>query len=91
MCVSVYVMWLCAYVCRPAGVSTVVECETKGERSLTDGGIVPMTQFMEECCTDRGEKRQRRGATYVFGWPCAEHMFALTVEMPKISKNMPVE
>lgn len=62
----------------PAGVSAVEECETKGGRSLTDGGIVPMTQFMEECCTERENKERERGGggTYVFSRPCAEHMFA---------------
>lgn len=59
-------MWLCAYVHRPAGVSTVVECETKGERSLTDGGIGPMTQFMEEGCTGGGGCRTEEGKALMF-------------------------
>lgn len=46
---------------RPAGVSAVEECETEGERSLTDGGIVPLTQFMLECCTEREEKGEAGG------------------------------
>lgn len=51
-------MWLRAHVHRLAGVSTVEECETECERSLTDGGIVPLTQFMLECCAAREEKRE---------------------------------
>lgn len=79
---------------RPTGVSAVKECETEGERSLTDGGIVPMTQFMLECCTERRRKKERErdgGGTYVFGRPCAEHMFAVAVEIPRISQNKPVD
>lgn len=93
VCVSEYVVRLCAHVRRPAGVSAVEECETECERSLTDGGIVPLTQFMLECCTEReGEKKKRGGGgTYVFGRPCAEHMFILTVEIPRISQNKPVD
>lgn len=89
--VSVYVVWLCAHVRRLAGVCAVEECETEGERSLTDGGFVPMTQFMEECCTERDRERGEGEALNVFGRPCAEHMFALTVEIPGISQNKPVD
>lgn len=67
VCVSEYVVRLCAHVRRPAGVSAVEECETECERSLTDGGIVPLTQFMLECCTEReGEKKERRGRHLCF-------------------------
>lgn len=75
LCGSV-IVYLGAHVCGPAGVSTVQECETKGERSLTDGGFVPMTQFIEECCTEREKKDRGGGGSSVFSWPCAEHMFA---------------
>ena len=66
VCASEYVVWLCAHVRRPAGVSAVEECETDGERSLTDGGIVPITQFMLECCTEREKKGERRGRHLCF-------------------------
>lgn len=91
VCASEYVVWLCAHVRRPAGVSAVEECETDGERSLTDGGIVPITQFMLECCTEREKKGRGGGGTYVFGRPCAEHMLVLTVEIGRISQNKPVD
>lgn len=45
---------LCTHVWRSAGDFTVEECETEGERLLTDGGIVPLTQFMSGvlCCEE---------------------------------------
>lgn len=58
VCVSEYVVWLRAHVRRLAGVSAVEECETECERSVTDGGIVPLTQFVLQCCTEREEKRE---------------------------------
>lgn len=54
---------------------------------LTDGGIVPMTHFLEECCTGR---KEGRGA-HVFGRPCAEHMVFLTVEILRNSPNKRVD
>lgn len=37
-----------------------------------------------------GREERGGGGTYVFGRPCAEHMFVLTVEIPRISLNKPV-
>ena len=59
----------CVHMCADwQGVCAVEECETKGEGSLTDGGIVPMTQFMEECCTEweKERERERRGRHLMF-------------------------
>lgn len=64
------------------------ECETEGERSLTDGGIVPLTQFVLGVL-HREETRDMGwgGHTCVLAQPCAEHMFDLTVEIAQISQN----
>lgn len=42
------------------------ECETEGERSLTDGGIVPLTQFMSGVlCREETRDTELGGGTLV--------------------------
>lgn len=58
---------VCTHVWRSAGDFTVEECETEGERSLTDGGIVPLTQFMSGAlCREETRDTRLGGGTLVF-------------------------
>lgn len=60
----------CAVMCartQTCGVSTLEECETEGEQSVTDGGVAPVTQFMEERCTERKEGKGRRAPMFSVG------------------------
>lgn len=64
------------------------ECETEGEPLLTDGGIVPLTQLVGSAVQTRNKGHLGGGGhTCVLAQPCAEHMFDLTVEIPRISQN----